>query len=105
MQDIMLLPPAWGHVLKRTRNVGLRSPPGLLPPAWGHVLKQGATCLTGRSNSTLPPAWGHVLKLATLYSHARNRTVAPRVGACIETLWTLLVLPYVLRCPPRGGMY
>ena len=105
MQDIMLLPPAWGHVLKRTRNVGLRSPPGLLPPAWGHVLKQGATCLTGRSNSTLPPAWGHVLKLALKEGRKCKGHVAPRVGACIETRTVEESSGHERRCPPRGGMY
>ena len=50
----------------------------------------------------LPPAWGHVLKLEVGLFHDRDLSVAPRVGACIETSCNLRKQK-VPRVAPRVG--
>ena len=76
----------------------------MLPPAWGHVLKRpdGIRHILCHA---LPPAWGHVLKREPPPRSASSPRVAPRVGACIETDHLQGRKRTDCRCPPRGGMY
>jgi transposase-like protein len=76
-------PPAWGRGLKPLR-ASIRASRTGSPPAWGRGLKPAVEDMIGRASES-PPAWGRGLKRSPPRRSSTAPTVAPCVGAWIET--------------------